>query len=80
MYFAEIGLLFSLLSILLLAFSSWFNVKNKLLNFAPYVSMCVSFGFYHLLENGLEFGYVAIVLPLIAFLHVLPFLDERKKN
>lgn len=80
MHFSEIALLFSFLSTLLVAFISWFNFKNKLFSFAPYVSMCVSFGFYHLSENGLEFGYVAITLPLIAFIHVLPFLDERNKN
>lgn len=80
MYFSETALFFSLLSILLLAFSSGFSFKNKLLNVAPYVSICVSFGLYCLSEIGLEFGYVAIMLPLIALLHGMLFLAARKKS
>ena len=57
MPFAELALLFSLLSIFMLGLSGWYNFRKLWLNLAPYVSIILAFWFYYLGDDGIEFEF-----------------------
>ena len=80
MPFAELALLFSLLSIFLLGLTAWYDFRKPSLNLAPYASIILAFGFYYLGDDGIEFAFIAVSLPAVALLHVLMYCDERKKK